>query len=115
MPQQPTTWNVLHRIHAVNWNERPVMLFPDERVRIAGITDFIATRLLPISTAVCLQEVSGDQLASLRRMLADQAEIVTHEYPRLPKLRQAGPAPIEDAKEYLVTLVRGCGSAARSI
>jgi hypothetical protein len=106
---QLTTWNVLHRIHAVNWSEAPVTQFPDERVRIAGITDFIATHLLPISTAIGLQEVSGDQLTSLRAVFTpDKATILTHEYPRLPKLKQPSPttgSPLSDLKEYLVTIV----------
>jgi len=105
---QLTTWNVLHRIHAVNWHEAPVGLFPDERVRIAGITDFIATHLLTSDTAaVCLQEVSGDQLDHLRKTLGeDRATIVTHEYPRVPKLREpVDEPPLTNEKEFLVTLV----------
>jgi endonuclease/exonuclease/phosphatase family metal-dependent hydrolase len=103
---QLTTWNVLHRIHAVNWNEAPVVKFPDERVRIAGITDFIATHLFPISTAIALQEVSGDQLASVRAAFEAKATILTHEYPRLPKLKQpSATTPLSNLKEYLVTIV----------
>lgn len=106
MIYQLTTWNVLHRIHAVNWNEAPLAKFPDERVRIASITNFIATHLAPISTAIGLQEVSGDQLASLREAFTSQATILAHEYPRLPRLRQPSPTtPLSDAKEYLVTIV----------
>lgn len=99
-----TTWNVLHRIHAVNWREAPVEAFPDERERIAAITE-VVSKLLETSDVVCLQEVSGDQLGSLRRELRARATIFDHTYPRLPKLRVVDTsAPLANPTEHLVTL-----------
>lgn len=113
-----TTWNVLHRIHAVNWKEAPVLAFPDERVRIAGITALVARWLESGETdLVCLQEVSGDQLASLRAALTPAGvQIFDHLYPRVPCLRGANEddAPVlEDPSEHLVTLVAKTSPARR--
>jgi endonuclease/exonuclease/phosphatase family metal-dependent hydrolase len=105
-----TTWNVLHRVHAVNWNEAPVEAFPDERVRIAGISAIVARWLASDVSVICLQEVSGDQLASLRRALGEAAQLFAHEYPRLPRLRGDGPPQLEDATEHLVTIVNAPSS-----
>ena len=76
------TWNVLHRIHAVNWREPVVVLQPDEPARIAEIT----RRIVALDAdVVCLQEVSGDQLAALVLALP-AATILSHRYPRVPRL-----------------------------
>ena len=101
------TWNVLHRIHAENWNEAAVLSrFPDEAVRIAAITHRVKTLLLEgEDTCVCLQEVSGDQLTSLRNALPLFA-VCSFAYPRLPRLKQEGPSPLEDTSEHLVTIAR---------
>lgn len=108
------SWNVLHRVHAVNWNETPVSAFPDERVRIAGITELIAGWLdaqvdgdgdADERVVVCLQEVSGDQLASLRRALP-RFDIHTHCYPRVPRVRGSEEAILDDPTEHLVTITR---------
>lgn len=121
-----TTWNVLHRVHAVNWSEEPVATFPDERARIARISATVARWLGPepgadrasSTSVVCLQEVSGDQLASLRRAVANlghDVHVASHCYPRLPRLRgklgepprPAEAAPeLDDATEHLVVLAR---------
>lgn len=96
------TWNVLHRIHAENWGEAVVDRHVDEAARIEAIT----ARLCGHDEHVlALQEVSGDQLASLRRALPD-ATIVTLRYPRIPRPRR-GPTALRDPAEYLVTIVRG--------
>jgi endonuclease/exonuclease/phosphatase family metal-dependent hydrolase len=105
-----TTWNVLHRVHAVNWKEAPVVAFPDERVRIAGISQRIASWLGAGVDVVCLQEVSGDQLASLRGVLGDAAHVFQHLYPRLPRVRGGGGSVLDDASEHLVTIVSACGA-----
>jgi endonuclease/exonuclease/phosphatase family metal-dependent hydrolase len=101
-----TTWNVLHRVHAVNWKEAPVAAFPDERVRIERISVVVAGWLASDVDAVCLQEVSGDQLASLRRAASAAVIVFEHTYPRLPRLRGSGAPQLDDASEHLVTIVR---------
>jgi endonuclease/exonuclease/phosphatase family metal-dependent hydrolase len=93
------TWNVLHRIHAVNWSEPAIAAHPDEATRIAAITRFIV-ELAHNGAIVCLQEVSGDQLASLAAALPIHAA----EHARLPKLRTPGAPPLADARELLVTI-----------
>jgi endonuclease/exonuclease/phosphatase family metal-dependent hydrolase len=110
-----TTWNVLHRVHAVNWKERPVATFPDEKERIAGISKTVAEWLASGVAVVCLQEVSGDQLASLRDALGGAAHVFEHLYPRLPRLRGGGTPELADATEHLVTIVSAACAEARRI
>jgi endonuclease/exonuclease/phosphatase family metal-dependent hydrolase len=99
------TWNVLHRVHGVNWKESPVLAFPDERQRIEAITGVVTGWLASGTTVACLQEVSGDQLASLRAALGDTARIFEHLYPRVPRLRDGGPSGLDDPTEHLVMVV----------
>lgn len=96
------TWNVLHRIHAMNWCEPAIDAHPDEATRIAAITK----RVIELDAgAVCLQEVSGDQLASLRAGLPN-ATFYVHTYPRLPRIYRAErPSPLADSNEHLVTIM----------
>lgn len=102
-----TTWNVLHRIHAMNWDEAPVAAFPDERVRNAAIAETVARWLVEGTDVVCLQEVSGDQLARLRDAVAAEVRIFEHRYPRVPRLRLGGSTKVlDDPSEHLVVLVR---------
>jgi len=98
------TWNVLHRVHAENWGEDVVRPWPDESARIGAITALLAART---ERVIALQEVSGDQLASLRDALPDRT-FHTLRYPRVPKSRR-GPSPLHDLTEYLVLLVDGPG------
>ena len=60
------TWNVLHRIHAENWGDGPLARFPREADRISLVTAPVIARLEAGWDVMALQEVSGDQLASLR-------------------------------------------------
>jgi endonuclease/exonuclease/phosphatase family metal-dependent hydrolase len=102
------TWNVLHRVHAVNWKEAPVASFPDERTRIERIAAFIAGQLASGIEVVCLQEVSGDQQACLAALLAGRAVFFTHRYPRIPEFRDntaAAQSPLADPSEFLVMIV----------
>lgn len=99
-----TTWNVLHRIHAMNWHEAPAAAFPDERERTAAIAKLVDDWFADGVDAVCLQEVSGDQLAALRGGPRG-VQVFHHVYPRLPRLRVGGAALLTDATEHLVTLV----------
>jgi endonuclease/exonuclease/phosphatase family metal-dependent hydrolase len=95
------TWNVLHRIHAMNWSEPAIDAHPNEAARIAAITK----RVIEFDAGVvCLQEVSGDQLASLRAGLPD-ATFYVHTYPRVPKPFRAETAPLADPTEHLVTIL----------
>ena len=98
------TWNVLHRIHAVNWSEPAIEAWPDERVRIASIADWLAS---VDADVLCLQEVSGDQLAVLRDVVP--GELHAFVYPRVPQLhasKRGMLAPLRDPSEHLVVLVR---------
>ncbi|WP_405179860.1 endonuclease/exonuclease/phosphatase family protein [Nocardia sp. NBC_01377] len=95
------TWNVLHRVHAENWYEDVSTRWPDESDRIASISDRLGKRQEQI---IALQEVSGDQLASLRAAMPDRT-FHTLRYPRVPKLRR-GPTALDDRVEHLVLAVR---------
>lgn len=106
------TWNVLHRVHAINWKEAPVEAFPDEAERIAAVTARVVAMFEGGADVVCLQEVSGDQLASLRAAAPPGVTIFEHRYPRVPKVRDGGLPGLEDLHEHLVTLARG-GEPAR--
>ena len=100
------TWNVLHRIHAVNWDEPAIRAWPDERARMASIAAHVAALGADV---VCLQEVSGDQLAVLRDVV--DGEILAAAHPRVPAYRQRFEAPVLRAPaEHLVVIVRGQGA-----
>lgn len=105
------TWNVLHRIHAENWSEPTIAGHPEEALRVAAIADFVMRLGADV---VCLQEVSGDQLAALRDVV-DPAFVSAVAYPRLPRFRRPTTTALGDAREYLVTLgprlVRGAHAA----
>ena len=105
------TWNILHRVHAENWDEDVTVRWPREPERIAAVTARLAERAEQV---IALQEVSGDQLASLRAGLAGRT-IHALRYPRVPAPRR-GTCPLRDPGEYLVLLVDGPGRevAARS-
>lgn len=101
------TWNVLHHTHALNWGEEPVKVFPVERERNVAIAARVARWLRDGVSVVCLQEVSGDQLARLADALGDDATLFSHRHARVPRLRVEGASPLEDPGELLVTAVRG--------
>lgn len=101
------TWNVLHRIHAENHLDSTLARHPDEPVRIASITRHVEAWVRS-QRIVCLQEVSGDQLASLRAELEGLAALFVHRYPRLPRLRKVEDSDrtvLQEPSEQLVTLV----------
>jgi endonuclease/exonuclease/phosphatase family metal-dependent hydrolase len=89
------TWNVLHRVHAVNWGEPPAA--KGEPARIEAIASAVDA-LLAFSVAVCLQEVSGDQLRALRAR-----HVFRLAYPRVPRAK-AGRVELDDPTEHLVVL-----------
>jgi len=99
------SWNVLHRIHAVNWSEPVIGNWSDERSRIGSVADFIAATKADVA---CLQEVSGDQLAMLRDV--EEGELFATKYPRVPSYRRATTETLRDPAEYLVTIVRDTGA-----
>jgi hypothetical protein len=90
------TWNVLHRVHAENWGEVVAGRWPDESERITAVTAWLAGRAEQV---IALQEVSGDQLASLRSGLASRT-VHAFRYPRVPGLRR-GACQLRDPGEYL--------------
>lgn len=96
------TWNVLHRVHAENWDEPVTQRWPDEAERIAAITARLAARTEGV---IALQEVSGDQLASLRAALPGRT-IHSFQYPRVPTVRK-GRDLLHDRTEHLALLVDG--------
>jgi endonuclease/exonuclease/phosphatase family metal-dependent hydrolase len=96
------TWNVLHRVHAENWYEDVAERWPDEAARIAAIAARVARCTEQV---IALQEVSGDQLAELRRALPDRAMHALR-YPRIPRPRRVATA-LRDRAEYLLVLVDG--------
>ena len=95
------TWNVLHRIHAVNWHEPVIDAHPDEDARIAAIVARVAT----LADIVCLQEVSGDLVQALSAAFRDRI-VEWHRYPRVPRLFRSGVLPVREPAEYLVTIAR---------
>lgn len=98
------TWNVLHRVHAENWGEDVAVRWPDESERIAAVTARLAKRTEQV---IALQEVSGDQLASVRAAMDDRT-VHAFRYPRVPRPRRGTYTP-HDPAEYLVLLVEGPG------
>lgn len=99
------TWNVLHRVHAENWDEGVVTPFPDESVRVEAVAARVAELMAGGVEVVCLQEVSGDQLAALRGALPAGAEVFELTYPRRPAPRRPHVGRLRDPAEHLVTLV----------
>jgi endonuclease/exonuclease/phosphatase family metal-dependent hydrolase len=98
------SWNVLHRIHGLNWGEPAVVAFPEEQPRIDGIAARVEQLLSDGVEAVGLQEVSGDVLAELRRRLEGKHLVFAHRSPRLPKMRQGGASGLRDVAEFLVVI-----------
>src|SRR4051812_35857389 len=96
------TWNVLHRVHAENYGEEVAARWPDESRRIAAVTAKLAARGEDV---IALQEVSGDQLASLRAALPGSM-VHALRYPRVPAIRR-GERRLRDVTEHLVVLARG--------
>ncbi|MGP3979041.1 endonuclease/exonuclease/phosphatase family protein [Streptomyces sp. 8N114] len=105
------SWNVLHRVHAENWDEDVLVRCPDESERIAAVTALLEGRSEQV---IALQEVSGDQLAALRGALPGRT-VHALRYPRVPAQRRST-CSLREPGEYLVLLVGGpnCQIAAES-
>ncbi|MFN0245649.1 MAG: endonuclease/exonuclease/phosphatase family protein [Kofleriaceae bacterium] len=99
------SWNVLHRVHAVNWSEPAIRHWTDEESRIRSVADYLVATTADV---VCLQEVSGDQLALLRDV--EEGELFVTKHPRVPSFRRPTTESLRDAGEYLVTIVRDAGA-----
>ncbi len=99
------TWNVLHRVHGMNWKEAAIEQFPDEPARTRAIAARVSEWLHSGVSAVCLQEVSGDQLAALREVARGPAQVIAHRYPRIPRAKGGGDGGLSDGAEHLVTVV----------
>ena len=97
------TWNVLHRIHAENYDDPAVGRWPDEVARTRHVVALIsgAMRAGTIDVAL-LQELSGDTLAALRSELQNYS-VISHVYPRVPRPRRARSALIAP-EEHLVVV-----------
>lgn len=85
------TWNVLHKVHSVNWGEPPQCGL-EEPARVIAVADRVAALNADV---VCLQEVSGDQLQALRG-----AHVFSMVYPRVPRLKKG----TLELSEHLVIL-----------
>ncbi|MBL1073181.1 endonuclease/exonuclease/phosphatase family protein [Nocardia sp. 2] len=96
------TWNVLHRVHAEKWSSEIITHWPDESKRIAAITAAISQRT---ERVIALQEVSGDQLISLRDALPGKTFHMVG-YPRIPAPRVLPPT-LKDRTELLVLIIDG--------
>jgi endonuclease/exonuclease/phosphatase family metal-dependent hydrolase len=99
------TWNVLHRIHAQNWDEAAVLAaFPDESARLDAILRRIEGWMSGSQeTCVALQEVSGDLLERLRARFPEAVH--SFQYQELPRLRREGPSSLRDPSQHLVTVL----------
>ncbi|GAA2750538.1 endonuclease/exonuclease/phosphatase family protein [Kitasatospora cinereorecta] len=95
------TWNVLHRVHAENWGSHVLERWPQEPERIAAVSARVAATTEQV---VALQEVSGDQLASLREALPEGRTIRALRYPRVPEPRRV-PNRLADRTEHLVLVL----------
>ncbi|WP_405487279.1 endonuclease/exonuclease/phosphatase family protein [Nocardia sp. NBC_00511] len=98
------TWNVLHRIHADNWASEVADRWPDESDRIAAVAERVAARTEDV---IALQEVSGDQLATLRKRVPDRHFHVL-DYPRVPTPRRL-PNVLDLHTEHLVLITADDG------
>lgn len=99
------TWNVLHRVHAENYNEPTVTVWPDESARVKAIAALV---LKAVTADACdlvlLQEVSGDVLAELRRRLPSTLKICSHQVPRHPTFKRPSQTVLLDASEHVVVI-----------
>lgn len=107
-PMIVATWNVLHRIHAVNWETPALSGWRDEAARIDAIHAMVAGWVADGADVVCLQEVSGDLVEALRTI--PETEVHAFAYARVPSYwRRTEPPTLRAPEEYLVVIVRGTG------
>ena len=109
-PLRLVTWNVLHRVHAVNWREPPAFAFPDEAERQRRIAAEVAGFFAAGAEVVCLQEVSGDQLEAVRAAAGEGVSVFSHGARRVPRLHGGGPPGLRDPSECVAVLVAAPGA-----
>ena len=80
------SWNVLHFVHGINYDEHPVDTMP-ERARIDGICGIVDDLLRDVQV-LCLQEVSGDLLVQLKLAFAPRFHIMDKRSGRAPSVRK---------------------------
>ena len=80
------SWNVLHFVHGINYDEHPVGTMP-ERERIDGICGLVGDLLRDVKV-LCLQEVSGDLLVQLKLAFAPRFHIIDKRSGRAPSVRK---------------------------
>ncbi len=99
------TWNVLHRVHAENYNEPTVTVWPDESARVNAITALVHKAVTAEACdLVLLQEVSGDVLNELRRRLPQDVKVCSHQVPRHPTFKKPTQTVLTDASEHVVVI-----------
>jgi endonuclease/exonuclease/phosphatase family metal-dependent hydrolase len=98
------TWNVLHRVHAENWDE-DLDAYPREADRQRAVASLITQEIELGASAIGLQECSGDQLSVLRASLPEGVRVLDFALPRQPRIRAKGRlSQLSDESEHLVVL-----------
>ena len=99
-------WNVLHRVHAENYHEPSIGIFPDESLRVSRVAARVRAWMDEGVDAVILQEVSGDVVKALRDSIAVVGESVgavhVHTYPRVPSFKRPTTTMMTERSEHLV-------------
>jgi hypothetical protein len=119
------SWNLLHMIHEIKYahDTSPVIArysinekWSNEKMRLNDIIKTLGELLSKYSTIecfVCLQEVAGDLIPMLRKMLDSHADSILtskplmhiHTYSRKPHVRERqGESLYTDSNESLVTI-----------
>ncbi len=99
------TWNVLHRVHAENYREPAVTLWPDEAERVEAVARFVLEAILKHECQlVLMQEVSGDVLTAIRAQLPSAMTALSHQVPRMPKLKNRGLTSLTDPSEHVAVI-----------
>ncbi len=103
------TWNVLHRVHAENYCEPMVTLWPDETARVQAVAALVLKAIAQdLCEVVLLQEVSGDVLEEVRRRLPPSLIVCSHQVPRVPAFKTPSSTMLGDASEHVV-VIAGAG------
>lgn len=99
------TWNVLHRVHAENYSEPMVALWPDETARVKAISALVLKAITEDACdVVLLQEVSGDVLNEVRHRLPSSMGVSSHQVPRVPAFKRPSRTMMVDASEHVVVI-----------
>jgi len=102
------TWNVLHRVHAENYSEPTVALWPDEAARVQAVVQQVCAAVSEQGCElVLLQEASGEVVVALRRCLPGSMSVHTHQVARMPQLKVKSTTSLSDASEHVVVIAPG--------